>query len=574
MRRRADLVSSFQAKEEKDRADKEAKEKQDKADKERALQEAEAKKEAARRDKEAREEREKEAQAQALAQAQARLLSQQRTAAAKSAATAQLQSKLQKSSKGNAAASAKAAKQPVKASTSTLPTPVSAPAAVSAEPSASSSRSGSPPKVVSTMPTPNVRPPPHRVPSAGHSPSVHQPLPQQVMGHQGPFGQGASVGPPGMLGGAPMSAPQYSMVRPPIMVSPGASPPGVGLASGSGSASNNVQPSPFPSQVPGYSPNARAPATSPGGYPPGGLPSFGHGLGGMQPSPVFSQAMPGSTMPSVSPAASRSFLPDNNGNNMIDHTLVPGMRNVGIGHPTKSQRSVDDLIFSAGGIGSSRVPSDQDQSMGQQAGHDYRSFKRPDPTGPGPIEPIGRPRPQLSSSGLDILDEAGPSTSTSRRASPPFADKVLGSAALLADDDDVIGPAPRRVSNNASLGASWSTGGAIGTSGGQWGASAFGASPGIWGGSSTGVPSTSANWPTSAGPFNQPSRFDGSKSAGPGPIGHMPPNHVGNRGGFSAPGMGPPGGMPFAPQQGVNIFSPPQQPAGANQHPHQQHPHH
>lgn len=372
-----------------------------------------------------------------------------------------------------------------------------------------------------------------------------------------------------MLGG-PMSAPQYSMGRPPMMVSPSASPPVVAAASGSGSAST-VQPSPFPSQVPGYSPNARSLATSPGGFAPGGLPTFGHGQG-MQPSPVFGQAMPGSTMPSVSPAASRSFLPDS-GSNAIDNTLVPGMRNVGIGHPTKSQRSMDDLMFSAGGIGGSRVPSDQDQSVIQPPGHEYRSFKRPDPIGAGPIEPIGRPRPQVSSSGLDMLDEGGPSTSTSRRASPPFAEKVLGSAALLADDDDVIGPAPRRVSNNASLGAGWNTSGAIGSTGSQWGASGFSASPGIWGGTSTGVPGTSANWPTSAGPFGQTSRFDGSKSAGPGPIGNMPSSHSGSRGMFSAPGMGPPGVMPFAPQQGVSLFSPPPQSTGAPQHPHQ-HSHH
>ncbi len=304
------------------------------------MQEVEAKKEATRRAKELAEEQEKERQAAAIAQAQARLLQQQKSAAARSAHIAQQAAKVAKPAKASTSAIplARTAKQPAR---STSATPVTAPAVSTVGQSTSSSRSSSPPKPVSTMPTPNVRPSTSRATSTAPSPAVQQPLPQQVIAQQA-FGTAIQGGNSGLVQGThPMSA-AYGASRP-LVASPSISPAVVLNAQvGMSGSSSTVQPSPFPSQVPGYG-GPRGQATSPGAFSgAGNLPAFGQ-MVGMQPSPVFGQAMPGPN--SASPALSRSFLADNT----VDGPLSAGLRNVGLGHPSKSARSTEDMVFSPPG---------------------------------------------------------------------------------------------------------------------------------------------------------------------------------------------------------------------------------
>ena len=76
----------------------------------------------------------------------------------------------------------------------------------------------------------------------------------------------------------------------------------------------------------------------------------------------------------------------------------------------------------------------------------------------GPIQPIGRPRPTLSTGHADLHAETSAKPSSNRKSAALASGQTLGSAALSSGDDDVIIPAPRRVSHNTGvLGQSWNS---------------------------------------------------------------------------------------------------------------------
>jgi hypothetical protein len=110
----------------------------------------------------------------------------------------------------------------------------------------------------------------------------------------------------------------------------------------------------------------------------------------------------------------------------------------------------------------------------------------------GPIQPIGRPRPCGPPFPLEQpADHVGKPFST-RKASVSH-DQVLGSAALSSGDDEVIIPAPRRVSHgHNALGSKWNAGSQLSSP--HWGA-AFAAAPApIWGRSEL-SPGAVHTWP-------------------------------------------------------------------------------
>ena len=121
----------------------------------------------------------------------------------------------------------------------------------------------------------------------------------------------------------------------------------------------------------------------------------------------------------------------------------------------------------------------------------------------GPIQPIGRPRPSQHE---QTVDHNGHSAQA-RTAHMPSHDRVLGSAALSSGDDEVIIPAPRRVSHSHNaLGPSWPAGSSMSSS--HWGTT-FAATPApIWGRSNL-SPAAVHAWPA-AGTSGQfiPHRFD------------------------------------------------------------------
>jgi hypothetical protein len=113
----------------------------------------------------------------------------------------------------------------------------------------------------------------------------------------------------------------------------------------------------------------------------------------------------------------------------------------------------------------------------------------------GPIQPIGRPRPTLSSGHTDLHAEFSAKPSSNRKPSPPASGQTLGSAALSSGDDDVIIPAPRRVSHNTGvLGQSWNSSPA-GIPSPHWNSSFAVAPTPIWGHTNL-APAGSHAWPS------------------------------------------------------------------------------
>lgn len=138
----------------------------------------------------------------------------------------------------------------------------------------------------------------------------------------------------------------------------------------------------------------------------------------------------------------------------------------------------------------------------------------------GPIQPIGRPRPHAPG---DVSHESNaPGLPRKANLAPPPVGQVLGSAALSSGDDEVIMPAPRRVSHTAAApGQTWGPAGSN-MSAPSWNGPAFGGSPSsIWG--QAPLPPTTQpghTWAASPGgpPFGHP-RFDSGSLANAAPGG-------------------------------------------------------
>lgn len=545
--------------------------------------EEEARKQSALKDKEEREQRERDAQAAAHAQAAARLASQNKAAAAKSAALAAQQPKASKNAQRQASSSAKASKQqqqqqasaaaaapppvPTTASTagtagqksasgsSTTPTPASA-APVAASPLAANLSPEAPLSpartMVNALPTPNIRAPVSGGRSSTGPISMGMPgmpppgtLPQQVFG--------TTTGPPSNM----QQAPYFNNGR--IGGMPGQA---------NGPMMSGMNPSgPFPSQA--------APGTPVG--------NFANASGFGRPTP-YGQ-MGGNLAPSsfgqspISPNGGAGSRPSFN-DAAAGFDSSSSTRAVGIGLPSsgKLANRMPESSFSAPSPIGANVPLRQASegntpitTSATPAGGDYRHSSRlVDPI--GPVEPIGRPRPSMPEDDMLV------SASTSRRSSPPPAvGKVLGSAALIDGDDDIILPS-RRVSNTAALGSSWNAPGTAIGSGSGWNSSPFGVPAsassvtagaggggggggggGIWGGSSLTPSASVPGWSTSGGPFGAPSKFDsppsktafdGALKSSPGAPGHSALGAIGGRSAFAAPGApGHPFGAPGLYQQ-------------------------
>jgi len=158
----------------------------------------------------------------------------------------------------------------------------------------------------------------------------------------------------------------------------------------------------------------------------------------------------------------------------------------------------------------------------------------------GPIQPIGRPRPTLSTGHADMHAEFNAKPSSNRKPSPPASGQTLGSAALSSGDDDVIIPAPRRVSHTTGvLGQSWNSSPA-GIPSPHWNSSFAVVPTPIWGHANL-APAGGHAWPSAsnANAFLSP-RYDGS----------LPGNGASDL--FKARGQAGTGGMPdpIQPPQG------------------------
>jgi hypothetical protein len=116
----------------------------------------------------------------------------------------------------------------------------------------------------------------------------------------------------------------------------------------------------------------------------------------------------------------------------------------------------------------------------------------------GPIQPIGRPRPTNIAGQFDQNPDAPFNTSSTRLSSGLPKGQILGSAALSSGDDEVIIPAPRRVSHSTGvLGQTWNSGPTLTNA--HWNTT-FGVAPApIWGRNNL-SPATSHAWPSTTNP--------------------------------------------------------------------------
>ncbi|KAK1926662.1 hypothetical protein DB88DRAFT_482611 [Papiliotrema laurentii] len=168
----------------------------------------------------------------------------------------------------------------------------------------------------------------------------------------------------------------------------------------------------------------------PQAFAPGYRPSFS------SPSPAaFSppQSSNGPSSISPNPTAPRAYVPEPS----PPFDLAPRTAPIGMGFPpVKAGRlpSMDEA-FSPPTAPIGSLPG---RTASGEISDDFRHASNPAPIGPPP-GPIGRPSA--------FHDQPPASSSTVRSSSPSLPDKVYGSAALGADDDVVVQPSRRTISN-------------------------------------------------------------------------------------------------------------------------------
>lgn len=513
--REAERERKRKQKEEKARQEREAREEKLRAEKEAAEEKQRQEQEAARRakeekDRKAKEERDRIAAEKAAAQQAAKAKQAQEAKASKANGIAAAQqpptspSAARKVSGSSAAPATPASKSP----TTAIVPPVTA---------KSRQQASVPPSPAQAAPVMYARPPPAGgsatiparppvAPAAQQQQTQRSAVPQANAPHQG----SSLPAPPQGLPARPTSSKVASQAPPTAAAAASASRPTVHAATAPISppvASGQQQPSfmNFSSVSPigASAQKAVAPqqqAASTGLSPSNGGPSpFPRGFGSA-----------GSVFPSgLSPGFDTGRSPTL-ANGLRSPGGPPGSKPLDGGHSPLGLHSATNALSSLnlgtqpGGFGTPSASSNNIAGPhGRLPSDDYlASVLVPSPSQssrsaigrPGPIGPIGRPRPQS-----ELHDEISPSPYT-RLESPLLPEGILGSSAL-GGDDELIAPQPRRTSSTVApigggsslfgFGGSSSAGG-IGAPGSSAASSAFGAaSP--WGSSSFASPPASTN---------------------------------------------------------------------------------